>query len=84
MTKDSPDYTTSPPAITKREVRNKLLMQDGTIAVVGGIFTNTKSNNVEKTPFLGDIPILGILFRRNADKDERRELLIYVSTRVLN
>ena len=84
VTKDSPDYTTSPPAITKREVRNKLLMQDGTIAVVGGIFTNTKSSNVDKTPFLGDIPILGILFRKNADKDERRELLIYVSTRVLN
>jgi len=84
VTKDSPDYTTNPPAITKREVRNKLLMQDGTIAVIGGIFTNTKANNVEKTPFLGDIPILGILFRKNATQDERRELLVYVSTRVLN
>lgn len=82
--KDSPDYTTNPPAITKREVRNRLIMEDNTIAVVGGIYTNTKSNTVDKTPWLADIPLLGMLFRMNAKKEERRELLVYISVKVLN
>jgi len=82
--KDSPNYTTNPPAIYKREIRNRLIMEDNTIAVVGGIYTNTKTNNVDKTPWLADIPLLGMLFRTNAQKEDRRELLVYIAIKVLN
>ncbi len=84
VNKDSPDYTTNPPAIQKREVRSKLLIKDGTIAVVGGIYDQTKNNNVMKVPVLGDIPIIGSLFRYTKKADKNRELLIFIAPKMLN
>jgi type IV pilus assembly protein PilQ len=84
VNKDSPDYTTNPPAIQKREVRSKLLIKDGTIAVVGGIYDQTKNNNVMKVPILGDIPLIGSLFRYTKKADKNRELLIFIAPKMLN
>ena len=84
VNKDSPDYSTNPPAIQKREVRSKLLIKDGTIAVIGGIYTVQKDNNVSKVPLLGDIPFLGQLFRYTNKSELKRELLVFIAPRMLN
>jgi type IV pilus assembly protein PilQ len=84
VNKDSPDYSTNPPAIQKREVRSKLLIKDGTVAVVGGIYATNNDNNVAKVPLLGDIPVIGSLFRYTKKQDQKRELLVFIAPRMLN
>lgn len=83
VNKDSPNYSTTPPGIDKREIKSKLLIKDGTIAVIGGIFTQTRSDNVNKVPLLGDLPILGPLFRYNQQQNNRRELYIFLSPSII-
>ena len=83
VNKDSPNYSTTPPSIDKREIKSRLLIKDGAIAVIGGIYSQTKAGNVNKVPGLGDIPVLGILFRNNSQKDERRELFIFISPNII-
>ena len=84
VNKDSPNYTTSPPSINKREVRSKLLLKDGTIAVIGGIYDQTTENQVIKVPLLGDIPYLGALFKYNKKVDNKTQLLVFIAPKVLN
>ena len=84
VNKDSPNYTTNPPSINKREVRSKLLLKDGTIAVIGGIYDQTQENQVIKVPFLGDIPYLGALFRYNKKVDNKTQLLVFIAPKVIN
>ena len=84
VNKDSPNYTTSPPSINKREVRSKLLLKDGTIAVIGGIYDQTQENQVIKVPLLGDIPYLGSLFRYTKKVDNKTQLLVFIAPKVLN
>ena len=84
VNKDSPNYSTSPPSINKREVRSKLLIQDGTIAVIGGIYDQTKENTVEKVPLLGSIPILGSLFSYTKKADKKTQLLVFIAPKILN
>ncbi len=84
VNKDSPDYATNPPSIRKREVRSKLLMQDGTIAVIGGIYDNTKENTVEKVPLLGSIPLIGSFFSYTKRAEKKTQLLVFIAPKVLN
>ncbi|WP_114638699.1 type IV pilus secretin PilQ [Polynucleobacter necessarius] len=84
VNKDSPNYTTQPPSINKREVRSKLLLKDGTIAVIGGIYDQTQENKTIKVPLLGDIPYLGYLFRYNYKQDNKTQLLVFIAPKVLN
>ena len=84
VNKDSPNYSTNPPSINKREVRSKLLIQDGTIAVIGGIYDQTKENTVEKVPLLGDIPLLGSLFSYTKKADKKTQLLVFIAPKILN
>ena len=84
VNKDSPNYTTTPPSINKREVRSKLLLKDGTIAVIGGIYDQTNENQVIKVPLLGDIPYLGALFRYNKKVENKTQLLVFIAPKVLN
>ncbi len=83
VNKDTPVYTTTPPGIDKREIKSKLLIKDGAIAVIGGIYTQTKADNTNKVPGLGDIPVIGGLFRSNQQIDQRRELLIFLSPSII-
>lgn len=83
VNKDTPVYTTTPPGIDKREIKSKLLIKDGAIAVIGGIYTQTKADNTNKVPGLGDIPVIGGLFRNNQQLDQRRELLIFLSPSII-
>lgn len=84
VNKDSPNYSTTPPSINKREVRSKLLIQDGTIAVIGGIYDQTKQNTIEKVPLLGDIPLLGSLFSYTKKADKKTQLLVFIAPKILN
>jgi len=83
VNKDTPDTSTTPPGINKKEVKSKMLVKDGAIAVIGGIYSQDRTENVSKVPVLGDIPGLGMLFRHNASQDKRTELLIFLSPSVI-
>ncbi|MBJ7380701.1 MAG: type IV pilus secretin PilQ [Polynucleobacter sp.] len=84
VNKDSPNYSTSPPSINKREVRSKLLLKDGTIAVIGGIYDQTQQDQVIKVPLLGDIPFLGALFRYTKKVNNKTQLLVFIAPKVVN
>jgi type IV pilus assembly protein PilQ len=88
VTRDEPDFTrTSPrgdPTILKREAETDLLIEDGHTAVIGGIYTRNTGRQVDQIPFFGDIPILGVLFQRRRVRDERNELLIFLTPRIVN
>ena len=89
VTKDAPDFSNAAasggvPAINKNEVNAKVLVADGETIVIGGVFSNTQSKSVDKVPFLGDIPYLGALFRRDLVKDSKSELLIFLTPRIMN
>ena len=89
INKDAPDYTNASrsngvPAIAKNEVNAKVLAADGETIVIGGVFSNTQSKGVEKVPFLGDLPFLGRLFRRDTVSDHKSELLIFLTPRIMD
>ncbi|MBX3271875.1 MAG: type IV pilus secretin PilQ [Sandaracinaceae bacterium] len=88
VTRDEPDFTRTSargdPTILKREAETHLLIEDGHTAVIGGIYTRNTGRNVDQIPFFGDIPILGVLFQRRRIRDERNELLIFLTPRIVN
>jgi type IV pilus assembly protein PilQ len=69
--------------IAKNETQTEALVRDGQTMVLGGIYTVDKGSSQDKIPFLSDIPILGVAFKNTARQDERRELLIFVTPRVV-
>ncbi|QOT76155.1 type IV pilus secretin PilQ [Cupriavidus basilensis] len=76
--------TTSGFAIDTKHVQTQVLVENGGTVVIGGIYSQTESTNVNKVPLLGDIPILGNLFKDNAKVNNRTELLVFLTPRVLN
>ncbi|MDP3845719.1 MAG: type IV pilus secretin PilQ [Pseudomonas sp.] len=87
ITKDEPDFSQAVngvPPIKKNEVNAKVLVADGETIVIGGVFSNTQIKSVEKVPFLGDLPYLGRLFRRDIVQDQKSELLVFLTPRILN
>ncbi|KAA5572979.1 type IV pilus secretin PilQ, partial [Acinetobacter baumannii] len=61
-----------------------VLVNDGETIVLGGIFDDFKSNQYRKVPFLGDLPVVGNLFKNNTKISEQAELLIFVTPRIVN
>jgi type IV pilus assembly protein PilQ len=87
VTKDEPDFANAlngVPPIKKNEVDAKVLVTDGETIVIGGVFSNTQTKSVETVPFLGDLPYLGRLFRRDIVTDKKNELLVFLTPRILN
>ena len=82
---DTPDTSSSAdePPINKMEIITKLLVADGDIVVIGGIKKNVLSESKEQTPGLGDVPVIGNLFKSKGKKDELDELLVFIAARVL-
>jgi type IV pilus assembly protein PilQ len=92
VTKDSPDYGRaiftgssglSAPPINKQEVNTLVLVDNGETIVLGGVFEQTKTNNVTRVPFLGDLPLIGFLFRNKSEQDDKSELLIFVTPKII-
>jgi len=83
VTKDTPDYSKKPVPITTKRIKTKLLIKDGTIVIIGGVFTQDTGSIVNKVPFFGDLPLIGDLFRYKKDTDVRKELLVFLAPRVI-
>ncbi len=73
----------SNPSIDKREISTQVLVQSGETVVLGGIHDQEKRESTAKIPFFGDLPFIGVLFRRNSTVDQNTELLIFVTPKVL-
>ncbi len=71
------------PRIATREVNTAVLIEDGQTVVIGGVYEFRDRDDVTKVPFLGDIPFLGNLFKNKSRSNEKAELLIFVTPRVL-
>jgi type IV pilus assembly protein PilQ len=82
---DTPNRTTGSdePPINKMEIVTKLLIADGDIVVIGGIKKNVIANSKQQTPGLGDMPVIGNLFKGKSKVDNLDELLIFIAPRVL-
>jgi type IV pilus assembly protein PilQ len=82
------DYTTiaglgSVPNLAKRSINTAVLVEDGQTVVIGGVYEFNDRSDVTKVPFLGDLPILGNLFRKKGRSKQKAELLIFVTPKVL-
>ncbi len=73
-----------PPPINTKQVTTKILVENGGTVVIGGIFGREENVVVNKVPLLGDIPVIGHLFRNTVRVDNKRELLIFVTPRILS
>jgi len=73
----------SPPAIDTKQITTSVLVQNGGTVVIGGIYTQTETDTTTKVPVLGDAPFVGFLFRNNAKSDNKSELLIFISPRIV-
>ena len=71
------------PSIETRSVTTQVLIDNGDTVVLGGIYEQSKVDGIEKIPFFGDLPVLGHLFRRDTKKDNKAELLIFVTPKIL-
>jgi len=74
----------SVPSIDTRELGTSVLVENGQTVVLGGIFQEERNFNTTKVPVLGDVPVIGTLFRRRATNDEKRELLIFITPNILD
>lgn len=72
------------PQIDKREINTTVLVDDGQTVVLGGVYEIETRDDVKKVPFLGDVPGLGALFRNKKNNNDKKELLIFVTPRILN
>ncbi len=86
ITSDSPGLPTPTGQLTinKNAVNTNVLVDNGETVVLGGIFEQQTANSQTKVPFLGDIPYIGRLFRKDIKSDNKRELLIFVTPRIVN
>ncbi len=84
VTKDAPgETTTAGPTINKKRVKTQVRVANGETAILGGIFEQDTKDETNKVPLLGDIPILGNLFRDNYKQDNKTELMIFLTPRIL-
>ncbi len=75
--------TTAGPAINTQAINTQALVENGGTVVIGGIYIQNKLTTVNKVPLLGDIPFLGVLFKSTSDQDNRSELLVFITPRIL-
>ena len=82
INKDSRGETTAAGiAINTKHVQTQVLVENGGTVVIGGIFTDEESEDVAKVPLLGDIPIVGNLFKNKNKSTRKQELLIFITPR---
>lgn len=74
----------SAPAIDTRKVTTQVLVDNGQTVVLGGIYEQTSNDSVTKVPLLGDVPLLGVLFRTKSKIQNKTELLIFITPKILS
>ena len=72
------------PTIDITQLETQVLVGDGQTVVLGGIFQNETSVGQSKVPLLGDIPVVGRLFRKDTKRDTKRELIIFITPRIMS
>ncbi|NRF66606.1 type IV pilus secretin PilQ [Aquincola sp. S2] len=77
------ELTTAGPAINTKHAQTQVLVENGGTVVIGGIFTQNDRTDVSKVPFLGDVPILGHLFRNTTRISDKTELLIFITPKIV-
>ncbi len=75
---------TEVPAIDTQNIHTQVLVANGETAVLGGIYEQTERNDVDKVPFFGDLPIIGNAFKRRSKTDDKTELLIFVTPKIMD
>ncbi|HTP94365.1 MAG TPA: type IV pilus secretin PilQ family protein, partial [Burkholderiales bacterium] len=75
--------TTAGPSIDTKQVTTEVLVDNGGTVVIGGIYTQTETNTTNKIPVLGDLPYVGFLFKNNSKFDDKRELLVFITPRIV-
>lgn len=84
--KDTPSYEVEVqgvPSIDKKEILTEVLVKDGEVVVIGGIYTFTKTRNIDAVPLFYKIPLLGWAFQKRSKDDEKRELMIFIAPRIV-
>ncbi len=71
------------PTINTREVQSQVLVENGQTVVLGGIYETTQSTQLTRVPFFSDLPLIGNLFKSTIARDDRSELLIFVTPKIL-
>jgi type IV pilus assembly protein PilQ len=85
VSKDSRGLPTlAGPAINTKRVRTQVLVENGGTVVIGGIFQQEERTDVNKVPLLGDIPVVGYLFKNTERTTSKTELLVFITPKVLN
>ncbi len=85
--KEEPDWTRAVqgnPPIKSSTVETNVVVENGGTVVIGGVYITKKEKSTEKVPLLGDIPFFGYLFKYNSDAGERRELLFFITPRIVS
>lgn len=72
------------PAINTEEVQSNILLDNNETIVLGGVYKQTKINTIDRIPFFGALPVVGYLFSHRGQSDEKKELLIFITTKVIN
>jgi len=84
VTKDTPGANyTGGVAIDKREVDTQVFVDNGETVVLGGVYEQRKSNQIQRIPFFSDIPLIGELFKRRYNLDNNSELLIFITPKII-
>jgi type IV pilus assembly protein PilQ len=85
INKDSVGATTAAGiAIDTKHVKTEVLVENGGTVVIGGIYIQTESKTTTKVPLFGDIPVLGNLFKNTANTDNKTELLVFITPRIVD
>ena len=88
VTKNEADFANTgargDPSILTKEAATTVLVPDGETAVIGGIYTRNTGLNYSKVPFFADIPVLGYLFKKRRENDERSEVLVFITPKITN
>ncbi len=71
------------PSIDTRSVKTQVLVDNGETVVLGGIYEQSTNDNVERVPFFGDLPYVGFLFKNTFKEDRKRELLVFVTPKIV-
>lgn len=71
------------PSIDTRSVKTQVLVENGETVVLGGIYEQSKINSSTKVPFFGDLPVMGRAFKSTVKRDDKSELLIFVTPKII-
>jgi len=71
------------PSINNKQVTTQVLVENGGTVVIGGVYTQDETDSTQKVPLFGDIPVIGWLFKNNVKSDTKKELLIFITPKIL-